>query len=150
MPMERRKKDKKTLGTLLEPINIDSLKVTDENDCFGKMWDPQHRSCSVCADVEVCGIIFQEAQVIPAKNKFDKETVPLDLTNLQAVNWDKIKTLIGNYAKSGEPMTYDELFEHVKTSGKTKDNYTVKIFIEAALNKHGLKCTEDNQIVIDE
>ncbi len=149
--MERKKKDEKTAVNLLEPVNIDSLKNTDETDCFGKLWDPQHRSCSVCADVDVCGIIFQETQVIPAKKKFDKKTVPLDLTNLQAIKWDKIKTLIGSYAKAGDdPMTYDELFEYIKEVGKTKDDYTVKIFIENSLNKHGLKCTEDQLIVVDD
>lgn len=145
--MERRKKDKKTPGTLLEPINIDSLRVWDEDDCFGKMWDPQHRSCSVCADVDVCGIIFQETQVIPAKKKFDRETTPLDLTNLQAINWTSLKALIASYEIAEEPMTYDELFEYIKDVGKTKDDYTVKIFIETSLKKHGLKCTEDNKIV---
>ena len=124
-----------------------STQVTDEDDCFGKMWDPQHRSCSVCADVDVCGIIFQETQVIPAKKKFDRETVPLDLTNLQAVNWTSLIALIASYEIAEEPMTYDELFEYIKEVGKTKDDYTVKIFIETSLKKHGLKCTEDNLII---
>ena len=147
--MERRKKDKKTPGTLLEPINTDSLQVTNADDCFGKMWDPQHRACSVCADVEVCGIIFQEAQVIPAKKKFDKDTVPLDLTNLHAVNWDRLKLVIVKYTKEGDLMTYDELFEYVQKVAKTKDTYTIKIYIENSLNKYGLKCTDDNKIIVN-
>jgi hypothetical protein len=147
--MERTKKDKKTEVSLLKPINLNDLVLADNDDCFGHMWDPQHRACSVCADVDVCGIVFQEAVVIPAKKKFDKDTVPLDLTNFQGINWSKVTGVVRKYQDSGEPMTYDELFSYIKGLANTKDDYAVKIFMETTLKKNGLRCTEDNKIVVD-
>jgi len=147
--MERTKKDKKTEISLLKPINLNDLALADSDDCFGKLWDPQHRACSVCADVDVCGIVFQETVVIPAKKKFDKETIPLDLTNFRGINWNKVIVVVRKYQDSGEPMTYDELFSYIKGLANTKDDYTVKIFLETALKKNSLKCTWDNKIIID-
>lgn len=147
--MERKKKETKPDVSLLKPINLNELAVTDENDCFGKMWDPQHRMCSVCSSVDVCGVVFQETQVIPAKKKFDKEVIPLDLTDFQAVEWDKVKLVVAKYEETGDPMTYDELFSYIKGIAKTKDDYTVKMFIEKSLEKSGLRYTDTNQIVVN-
>lgn len=142
--MERTKRTTKLDVSRLKPINIEELSQSD--DCFGKAWDPQHRSCSVCADVDICGVVFQDKVVIPKKDKFE-ESLPLDMTNFDAVNWDKMSLLVSKYLQDGAPLTYEELFELVQNTSKNKDTYITKLYIEKSLEPNGLKCDEAGNIV---
>lgn len=142
--MERKKRVKKTEVSRLKPLNIDDLSQSD--DCFGKAWDPQHRLCSVCADVDICGVVFQEKVVIPKKKKFD-ESLPLDLLDFKKIDWAKIVKLVSQYQDEGEPMTYEELMQYVKDLAHIKDPFMVKLFIEKSLKPNNLKCSEHGEII---
>jgi hypothetical protein len=144
--MDRAKRTKKTEVSRLKPLNIDDLSQSD--DCFGKAWDPQHRLCSICADVDICGVVYQEKVVIPKKKKFD-ESLPLDLLDFSKVDWAKIGKLVKKYQDDGEPMTYEELMRYIKDLANIKDEFMIKLFIEKSLKLNKLKCTEHSEIVID-
>lgn len=144
--MERKKRATKTEVSRLKPLNIDDLSQSD--DCFGKAWDPQHRLCSVCADVDICGVVFQEKVVIPKKKKFDM-SLPLDLLDFKKVDWAKIGKLVKKYQDGGEPMMYEELVAYIKTLANIKDPFMIKLFIEKSLKPNKLKCSEHSEILID-
>ena len=84
----------------MKPLNIEDLSQSE--DCFGRAWDPQHRACSVCADVDICGVVFQEKVVIPKTKKFD-ESLPLDLLDFSKVDWDNVSKLVSKYQDAGAP-----------------------------------------------
>jgi len=144
--VERKKRAKKTEVSRLKPLNIDDLSQSD--DCFGKAWDPQHRLCSICADVDICGVVFQEKVVIPKKKKFDV-SLPLDLLDFEKVDWAKIGKLVKKYQDEGEPMTHKELMSYIKGMANIKDDFMVKLFIEKSLKPNKLKCSENLEILID-
>lgn len=144
--MERKKRTKKTDISRLIPVNIDDLSQSD--DCFGKAWDPQHRYCSVCADVDICGVVFQERVVLPKKDKFDL-TQPLDLANFEKVDWARIGKVVKKYQDEGEPMTYEELMDYIGDYTGMKDEFMIKLFMEKELPNNGLKCNESGNIITD-
>jgi len=146
--MPRKAKVDRTEVDLLQPVNVGELKqLIKDDDCFGKEWNPQHKDCSICADVEVCGIIYQDTKVIPAKDKFDKKELPLDMASFNAVKWKDIKKLIQQYEKDKEPLTMDELVEIVSTQSGMKDPQTVMLYVEQKLPKLGLKHTAQHEII---
>ena len=142
--MERTKRTEKTEISRLEPINIKELSQSD--DCFGKAWDPQHRSCSVCADVDICGVVFQETAVIPKKKKFD-ESLPLDLSDFEKVDWAKIGKLAAKYRDEGEPMMYEELMRIIKDVSGMKDEFMIKLYIEKNLTNNGLISNDNGEVL---
>jgi len=131
----------------LKPLNIEDLSQSD--DCFGKAWDPQHPLCSVCADIDICGVVYQETVVIPKIKKFD-ESLPLDLLDFKKVDWAKIGKLVSRYQDEGEPMTYEELMQYVRELANIKDPFMIKLFIEKSLKPNKLKCTEHGEIITHE
>ncbi len=141
--MERTKRDKKSDVDRIKPLNIEEL--SKATDCFGSMWDPTHRSCSVCADVDICGVVYQETQVLPKKAKFDKEK-PLDTASFDKVNWDKLTKLVSKYQEDGDPLSYEELLQLITDMSNFKDDYTVKVFIEKGLHDNDLVCNDDGSI----
>jgi hypothetical protein len=148
--MQQRKiKEKKTEVDLLKPVNLDDFKQLSEGDCFGNMWDPKDKDCSVCADIEVCGILYQDKHIKPKVKKFEEETIPLDLARFETVPWNKIKTLIQKYEKDGKPMMLDELIEIVSEQAKIKDPQTVMLYIKHILPKYGLTETWLKEIISD-
>lgn len=128
----------------MKPLNIDDL--SQSSDCFGKIWDAQHRLCSVCADVDICGVVYQEKIVIPKKKKFDV-SLPLDLLDFKKVDWAKIGRLVKKYQDDGEPMTYEELMRYVGQLANIKDPFMIKLFIEKSLKPNNLMCTEHGEII---
>lgn len=54
---------------LTKPINTDDM-ATGEYDCFGKEWDMSSKECPLCADRDICGILF--------KDKVDKKTKDIE------------------------------------------------------------------------
>ena len=128
----------------MKPVNIEELSQIE--GCFGKMWDPQHRSCAVCADVDICGAVFQANVVIPKKQKFE-ESLPLDMTDFKNIDWDKLTKLVTKYELDGSPLTYDELFDLIQEKAKIKDDYMTKIYIEKSLESNSLKHNEEGNIV---
>lgn len=145
--MVRQKRSKKTEISRLKPLNIEDLSQSD--DCFGKAWDPQHPLCSVCADIDICGVVYQETVVIPKIKKFD-ESLPLDLLDFSKVDWAKIGKLVSRYQDEGEPMTYEELMQYVRELANIKDPFMIKLFIEKSLKPNKLKCTEHGEIITHE
>jgi len=133
----RKAKNTKSEIDLLKPVNVSQIKI-DDKDCFGNMWDPQDKDCSICADAEVCGIIYQEHHIKPKTEKFEKQETPLDLMNFNKVEWEKIIKLVKRYEGEGSPLLFDELVDIVCDYASTKDRVTAEIYITKILPEHNL------------
>jgi len=46
-------------GLLLTPFDVRQL-GTDDDPCFGKLYDLKAEECKVCGDIEVCAIAFSQ------------------------------------------------------------------------------------------
>jgi hypothetical protein len=138
----RQAKTVKTEVDLLKPV---TLPEPEPGDCFGSSeYDPRDKDCSVCADLELCGL-KREVALRSKKKKFEEDNGPLlDQTDFQSVNWDSIYKKAIEYEDSGEPMTFQELTEAISTIAKTKDQVAVAEFINREMPKEKLELKEGN------
>lgn len=127
--MKKPRTDKKEID-LLKPVVIQEA---DSEDCFGKEYNPQDRDCSICADIEICGIKFQG--VIQRKKKeFEEKHGPLlDEADFKSINFAQIENLVKKYETEGEPLTYEELFEVVSQQGRIKDEIAVIEYLKRTI-----------------
>lgn len=138
----RKPRTKPTEVDLTVPVDPEKLLREDENDCFGTdQYAPQDKDCSLCADIEICGIKFQE--LVKTKKKIvEAEKGPMmDQTDLDGVDMGKVEKLARRYQDEGEPMTFAELQDAIKLQAKTKDTNAVIELIrrELPLTKMMLK-----------
>ena len=93
-------------------------KIPDE-DCFGKMWDMRARACQVCADNEVCSIMY--ADVVKAKVKAveDKYPTMLDYADLSLIDEGSIMDMI---TKGSGKLTVQELVDELKKQSRLDDD----------------------------
>ena len=144
MKQPRDKKKEISLTTLLDPKTLIS---DNPDDCFGKEWDPSDKDCSICHDVETCGIVKQST-IQGRKEKIEKEKGPmLDQTAFEKVPIDNIIINLRNWAADDDPSTYAELEETIMKHAQTKDTVAVREYIKRTLPTHGLRVTEEKTIV---
>lgn len=119
----RKPREEKQNADLLKPVIIID---GDDGDCFGtELYNPQDKDCSICADVELCGIKFQGI-VHRKKEDFEQRHGPLlDQTDFEAVNMAKIEELAIKYEQEGLPMLFQELVDAVSELANTKDEIAV-------------------------
>lgn len=136
--------EKKTKMNLLIPVNPTSIVSEEQTDCFGKEFFPTSKECSICSDCEICSILYQK--IIKNKVKtIEAEHGPfLDQVDFKTINWDRFIKKAIEYEDSGEPMTFQELFDAIKTLAKTKDGVAVTEFIKRNLPLSKLCIKEGN------
>lgn len=93
--MERSIKKKQTYDLdLTVPIDKTIIKMST-GDCFGKMWDMSSKECPMCADRDVCSIMFKD--LVDARGKeIEKEVGSkfLDEANFDALTEDAILSYV--------------------------------------------------------
>ena len=134
----------KTEVDLTKPVS--NLQVQDD-DCFGKEWNPHNRDCSICADNELCGIKYQEV-LKKKKQSYEKQHTPLDMANFDLVNMEKIVSIIKKYQED-EPLYFDELEELVGKAAKSKHKIAIREFIKLNIPKYNI-IVKDNQVYVEE
>ena len=122
----RSPRNKPTPVNLLKPVND----IPSGSDCFGTYeYNPRSGDCSLCADIELCGLKYQETvkeklAPVDAKGPF------LDQVDTYSVNWGKIKQKIVDYQED-DPLTVDEVVEAVMVSAKIKDSGVALNYVKA-------------------
>lgn len=145
MKKPRETKKEVDLTTLLTPEQL--MYDIPEEDCFGKLWDPQCADCAICADVEICGIVHQSIIKKKVRNLEKKAGTFLDMTAFERVDFEELARGMKNYADEGNPFTYDELVGDIKKVARTKDPVAVREYIKAWLPRVNMTITEDKTIV---
>jgi hypothetical protein len=116
------------------PVDPGNFLPNDETDCFGTDdYSPQDHLCATCADIEVCGIKFQEATKKKVKAVEAEHGPMMDQCDIDGVNFKTIERLALKYQDEGEPMTFEELQEVVALQAKTKDSEAVLELIKRNL-----------------
>lgn len=144
MKNPRETKKEVDLTTLLDPAEL----ITDnEEDCFGRAWNPQDKDCAICADVEICGIVKQ-AEIKSRVKKVEKEKGPmLDQAAFEKVPIEKIVGNMRQWAEDNDPSSYEELEQSIMAVARTKDKVAVREYIKRTLPKYNLTITKEKTIV---
>jgi hypothetical protein len=48
-----------TKKELMVPFDVTQF-GSEDDPCFGKLWDPKNSTCQSCGDIEICGIAFSK------------------------------------------------------------------------------------------
>ena len=97
MAKKKRKEREATVKkeALLKPL--DFTKFGSEDDpCFGKLYDLSAPECKICGDQELCGVVFSQNMHtvrgnIENKSKFKDLDLPRDYENPTILKWVKQK-----------------------------------------------------------
>lgn len=69
---------------LLTPFDVTKL-GTDEDPCFGKLYDLKAEECKICGDIEVCSIAFSQ-KLTEKRLNIESETKFKDLEEVKYVS----------------------------------------------------------------
>jgi len=117
----------------LKPIDSVYFQDAANTDCFGNEFESHASECSICADAELCLIIWSE-KVKTKKKEFEVKTGPnLDQCDFQGVDMIKIERLAKKYEEEGEPMTFEELQKIIQEQAVTKDVESIIQYIKREL-----------------
>lgn len=80
---------------LLKPFDFTKF-GTEDDPCFGKLYDLSAPECKICGDQELCGVIFSQnmhsiRKELEDKTKFKDLDLPRDYDNLTIIKWVKQK-----------------------------------------------------------
>lgn len=127
----------KTEVDLLVPISQVTLPPVEEGDCFGKMWDIKHTQCQVCADSEICGILFsekvadREAEIEKENNKFldSSDWAGLEQTDLRiwlAAKTRSVEDFLDYILVKANTTDETAAVEYIKRFVAANDNISIK------------------------
>ena len=97
MAKAKRKERKASVEPKVFLKPIDFKKFGSEDDpCFGKLYDLSAPECKICGDQELCGVVFsqnmtKERTKIESKSKFKDLDLPRDFDNPTIIKWVKAK-----------------------------------------------------------
>lgn len=97
MAKKKRKEREATIKpeALLKPIDYTKF-GTEDDPCFGKLYDLSAPECKICGDQELCGVVFsqnmtKERTKIESQSKFKDLELPRDTNNPVIIKWVKAK-----------------------------------------------------------
>ena len=115
----RRPRKEKLDIDLSVPIDIKNL-VLDSKDCFGNMWKPGCSECNICADNDICAILYKDT-IGQKVAVITEENGPFaDEHDFDNVSWDKFAKLI----KDGNEYEFDDIIEIVKKASNCENHET--------------------------
>lgn len=122
-----RKSSIKETDEFLKPIDVTKF-GTDDDPCFGKLYELSAEECKRCGDSPLCAVVFSqkmtvERKAIEDKSRFkDLERSPQKEVNKTLTKWVKQKKAEGlkrseiiSMAKKSFGSTRDEIKEIYKT-----------------------------------
>lgn len=104
------------------------MEAVAENDCFGKEWDMSVRPCQVCADNEVCGILFGEVVKKKVADVEARNVPMLDKADLSLIDDEETFKLMCD--KTGV-LTVEELIEFLKQKSRLDDEVALVEWVKA-------------------
>lgn len=133
----RESRDSKTVVDLSVPMSRKKREsMVTEDSCFGRELDFETRECQVCADNELCALLFKDKVDDKAKD-FEKRKGPtLDMADLSLIDEEGLyKDIV---ERSGE-MTSGELCERVMSESRLRDSVAILEWIKRFKEARGFK-----------
>jgi hypothetical protein len=109
---------------LSQPINYNDF-TFEKDDCFGGLWNMEDKSCRMCHDNVVCGILFSKKVAIEEKKIQAENETFLDTVDFQNVNKDALALWL-----SIKNRTVEEVFEYVTQKSSCSDEVAVVEYIK--------------------
>lgn len=119
------------------------MKQENEESCFGKMWDMSAKECGMCADSDMCGILYQEIVDNKVKEVASRNVKFLDETDFDLINTELLKTTIKS--ASGE-MTVAGLLQWVMEAAHTADDVAAIEWIKRFIKSEPSIYTKDSLV----
>lgn len=151
MKKKPRQKPSFTDVDLSKPLKKSAIHVP-ENDCFGQVWDAYDKACQVCADSEVCCILFSD---VVKKKVHEKE---LEAKNAGAAFLDtaemlrnlepfkaKLLKLIGVKNDTPDGVPVDEIKAYIMDKHNVSDEVAVVEWIKNFVKENGTICIKERK-----
>lgn len=114
-------KTEKTLIDPLKPVKDAKFNISDD-DCFGRLWDPKTKECSMCADETLCSIVYQDNLKKQVKKIEEQEHKFLDqVKTIEPSYLDILEQEIKQRDLDDSPMTSQELVLKLMENSNIKD-----------------------------
>ena len=120
--MDRRKHTEQIYKVDLRyPLNLDEIKMAN-GDCFGIEYDMTSTECPMCADNEVCAIVFMKKTLSKkvAEQQAKDDIIYLDECDLLSINQDELYDSI-----SSGVTKVSTVIAYLKKEGRTSDDVAV-------------------------
>lgn len=113
------------------PINIEAEQAKSSDTCYGVMWDMTQPACIMCADSDMCGVLYTNHLDKVVKEAY-KEVGRTPLDSLKFDTIDKSKLLV--WLKTPKPAK--ELAKMVQTASGCDDRSTVIHWVKSFVASH--------------
>lgn len=132
----------KTEIDLTKPVDVDSIEK--DGSCFGEEWEARDNYCQICADSELCSILYA-AKVKKMEEAIKKEGEKfLDSSDFEGV--DKMDLSIWLGAKE---RTAEEFLEYIMEQANTIDEEAAYLYVVRYVKKHKHISIKDGKIIIN-
>jgi hypothetical protein len=117
---------------MTKPLPIDRLMQEADNsmDCYTKLWKPDDSMCSLCAALEMCGILFHARQSKLVKER-EKERGYLDMHLFDTIEYEDVLAWLRK-----KPRTEAKLLEAITKLSNCSDEETVRFWCRSFLKQH--------------
>lgn len=133
----RESKDSRTVIDLTVPLTKEKrMSMVREDNCFGRELDFETRECQVCADNELCALLFKDKVDAKVRDFESRKGPTLDMADFSLVNKDKLYEDI--VKRSGE-MTTEQLSERVMMESNLRDSVAIIEWIKRFKEEKGFK-----------
>lgn len=111
---------------LTKPVDVGALsKTISEDSCWGRMWDMRNTFCQICADCELCGILYGERMAdMEAAIQADNQTF-LDRQDWAAIDETDLRIFL-----AAKERTSQDFFDYIKYKAQTSDDEAVVEYIK--------------------
>jgi hypothetical protein len=130
----RNKIDKDKVDTLV-PIDI-SIFGSEDDPCFGKLYDPTAKECGMCGDSSICAIVSAQNQhskraLVEKKTSF--KDIEIEIEN-NYLNLDLIRLHLEKRIKKKKKVRFDDTVDRIKSLFDKNDEFTKKKVREVIIN----------------
>lgn len=132
---------------LTVPINGNKVMAFDREQhgesCFSHLWDMTNGLCALCADSEMCGIMFHKRQKKAVKAMEESMTSPLDVVDFDVIDKDDLMIWL-----KIKPRRTGELAEKVSQMVKCDDVETIRFWVKSFIKDSPKLAVQNGVIVI--
>lgn len=143
------RKEKTHHVDLFIPVNAKEVMQQDleknGKSCFTHLWEPANKLCSMCADKEVCGILFHKRLKSRVAKWEETVPTPLDLADFEGISYSGVLLWLNTKQRS-----FNELVEYITEKSNCSDEVTVKFWCKSFIKEHSNRVkVEDGVIVVN-
>lgn len=112
---------------LTKPVDTEAmLQQTPSESCFSHEWEPTHKLCCVCADSEICGVLFNSRLTKKVREIEEENGGYLDNMHFDSIDKDEVKQLL-----SMKQFTFDMFVKKIAKFTQCPDLDTVKYWCKS-------------------